>query len=57
MIFNPRWLLWLSDEEDEYGNRIKLREDTPKDIKQEYEILIKEEQESRKNGKLKKMIF
>ena len=26
MILNPRWLDWLSDEEDENGNRTKLKE-------------------------------
>ncbi len=57
MVFNPRWLNWLSEEEDEYGNRTKLRPDTPDDVRQEYEQLIKEEQENIKKGKLKKTIF
>lgn len=55
MILNPRWLNWL--EEDSEGNLTKLKEDTPKDIKKEYEELIKEEQESRSKNKLKKTIF
>lgn len=57
MILNPRWLEWLSDEEDENGNRTKLKENTPNDIQKEYEELIKEEQESIKSNKLKKTIF
>lgn len=57
MVLNPRWLLWLSDEEDEYGNRTKLKPDTPKDIRKEYEALLKEEQKNIKKGKLKKTIF
>ncbi len=57
MVFNPRWLLWLSDEEDEYGNRTKLKPDTPEDIRKEYESLIKEEQKNIKKGRLKKTIF
>lgn len=57
MILNPRWLDWLSDEEDENGNRTKLKKNTPDDIRKEYEKLIKEEQESTKNNKLKKTIF
>jgi hypothetical protein len=57
MILNPRWLDWLSDEEDENGNRTKLKENTPDDILKEYEKLIKEEQESMRNNKLKKTIF
>ena len=57
MVFNPRWLLWLSDEEDEYGNRTKLKPDTPEDISKEYEALIKEEQKNIKKGRLKKTIF
>ena len=57
MILNPRWLDWLSDEEDENGNRTKLKENIPDDIRKEYEKLIKEEQESMRNNKLKKTIF
>lgn len=57
MILNPRWLEWLSDEEDENGNKTKLKENTPNDIRKEYEELINEEQESIKNNKLKKTIF
>lgn len=57
MLFNSRWLIWLSDDEDEYGNRIKLKPDTPKDIRKEYEQLLKEEQDSIKKNKLKKTIF
>lgn len=57
MIMNPRWLDWLSDEEDENENRTKLKENTPDDIRKEYEKLIKEEQESMRNNKLKKTIF
>ncbi|MEE0127892.1 MAG: hypothetical protein UE116_06355 [Clostridia bacterium] len=57
MILNPRWLPWLSDEEDEYGNRRKLKKDTPEDIRKEYEQLLKEEQDSIKKNKLKKTIF
>lgn len=57
MLFNSRWLIWLSDDEDEYGNRIKLKPDTPKDIRKEYEKLLKEEQDSIKKNKLKKTIF
>ena len=57
MILNPRWLDWLSDEEDENGNRTKLKENRPDDIRKEYEKLIKEEQESMRNNKLKKTIF
>lgn len=57
MILNPRWLDWLSDEEDENGNRTKLKEDAPDDIRKEYEKLIKEEQESIRKNKLKKTIF
>lgn len=57
MILNPRWLDWLSDEEDKNGNRTKLKENTPNDIRKEYEELIKEEQESMRNNKLKKTIF
>ncbi len=57
MVFNPGWLLWLSDEEDEYGNRTKLKPDTPEDIRKEYEALVKEEQKSIRKNKLKKTIF
>ncbi|MBS5857806.1 MAG: hypothetical protein ACLTKT_04685 [Clostridia bacterium] len=57
MLFNSRWLIWLSDDEDEYGNRRKLKPDTPKDIRKEYEKLLKEEQDSIKKNKLKKTIF
>lgn len=57
MVFNSRWLLWLSDEEDEYGNRTKLKPNTPEDIRKEYEALIKEEQKSIRKNKLKKTIF
>lgn len=57
MILNPRWLDWLSDEKDEYGNRIKLKEDTPEEIKKEYEILLKQEEKSIKKNKLKSTIF
>ncbi len=57
MVFNPRWLLWLSDEEDEFGNKTKLKADTPEDIRKEYEALIKEEQESIRKNKLKKTII
>lgn len=55
MVFNPIWLNWL--EEDEEGNLTILREDTPEDIKKEYEALVKEEQESIRKNKLKKTIF
>lgn len=57
MILNPRWLPWLSDEEDEYGNRRMLKKDVPNDIRKEYESLLKEEQDSIKKNKLKKTIF
>lgn len=57
MLFNSRWLIWISDDEDEYGNRRKLKPDTPKDIRKEYEKLLKEEQDSIKKNKLKKTIF
>lgn len=57
MLFNSRWLIWLSDDEDEYGNGRKLKPDTPKDIRKEYEKLLKEEQDSIKKNKLKKTIF
>lgn len=55
MVIDPRWLNWL--EEDEEGNLTILREDTPEDIRKEYEELLKEEQENIKKGKLKKTIF
>ena len=55
MVFNPRWLEWL--EEDKEGNLTILKKDTPEDIRKEYEELLAEEQESMKNGKLKKTIF
>lgn len=55
MIFNPRWLNWL--EEDEEGNLTVLMKDTPKDIRKEYEALMKEEEESIRKNKLKKTIF
>lgn len=57
MILNPRWLDWLSDEEDKNGNRTKLKENAPEDIRKEYEELIKEEQESIRKNKLNKTIF
>lgn len=57
MILNPRWLNWLSEEEDENGNRTKLKENTPDDIREEYEKLIKEEQKSITKNKFKKTIF
>lgn len=57
MILNPRWLNWLSEEEDENGNRTKLKENTPADIRKEYEELIKEEQKNIRKNKLKKTIF
>lgn len=57
MILNPRWLDWLSDEEDENRNRTKLKKNTPDDIRKEYEELIKEEQESMRKNKLRKTIF
>ena len=57
MILNPRWLEWLSDEEDENGNRTKLKENTPDDIRKEYEELLKMEQDSIKKNKLKPTIF
>ena len=57
MVLNPRWLPWLSAKEDEYGNRRKLKTDTPEDIRKEYESLLKEEQKSIKKNKLKKTIF
>lgn len=55
MVFNPRWLNWL--EEDEDGNLTILKKDTPEDIRKEYEALVKEEQKNIKKGKLKKTIF
>ncbi len=57
MILNPIWLRWLSDEEDKNGNRTKLKENTPDAIREEYEGLIKEEQESIAKSKLRKTIF
>lgn len=57
MLLNSRWIDWISEEEDENGNRTKLKENTPDDIRKEYEKLIKEEQESMINNKLKKTIF
>ena len=57
MLFNSRWLIWLSDDEDEYGNRRKLKPDAPKDIRKEYEQLLKEEQDSMKKNKLRRTIF
>ena len=55
MILNPRWLNWL--EEDEEGNLTILKEDTPEDIRKEYEALLKEEHDSIKTNRLKKTIF
>lgn len=55
MVFNPRWLNWL--EEDVDGNLTILKENTPEDIKKEYEQLLKEEQDSIKKNKLKSTIF
>ena len=55
MVFNARWLDWL--EEDEEWNLTILKENTPKDIKKEYEQLLKEEQKSIKKNKLKSTIF
>lgn len=55
MVFNPRWLNWL--EEDEEGNLTILKQDTPEDIRKEYEALLKEEQDSIKKKGLKKTIF
>lgn len=55
MILNPRWLNWLK--EDEEGNLTILKEDTPEDIRKEYENMLEEEQESIKNNELKKTIF
>lgn len=55
MVFNPRWLNWLK--EDEEGNLTILKRDTPEDIKREYEALLKEEQESIRKNKLRKTIF
>ena len=54
MILNPRWLNWLK--EDEEGNLTILRDDTPKDIRKEYQELLKEEQKNIKQGKLTKTI-
>lgn len=55
MVFNPRWLDWL--EEDDEGNLTILKENTPNDIRKEYESLLKEEQKSIKKNKLKKTVF
>ena len=55
MVFNPRWLNWL--EEDADGNLTILKENTPEDIKKEYEQLLKEEKDSIKKNKLKSTIF
>lgn len=55
MILNPKWLNWLKEDED--GNLTILKENTPEDIKQEYEKLLQEEQQSIQKGKLKKTIF
>lgn len=55
MILNPKWLNWLKEDED--GNLTILKENTPEAIKQEYEELLKKEQQSIQNGKLKKTIF
>ena len=55
MILNPRWLNWLK--EDEEGNLTVLKEDTPEDIRKEYEDLLKDEQQSVSKNELKKTIF
>ena len=55
MVFNPIWLDWL--EEDNEGNLTILKENTPENIRKEYEQLLKEEQDSIKKNKLKKTIF
>lgn len=55
MVFNPRWLNWL--EEDKDGNLTILKDDTPENIRKEYEQLLKEEQDSIKKNKLKSTIF
>lgn len=55
MVVNPRWLNWLK--EDKEGNLTILKEDTPEDIRKEYEALVKEEQDSIKKNGLKKTIF
>lgn len=55
MILNPRWLNWLK--EDEEGNLTILKEDTPEDIRKEYESLVKEEQKYISKNQLKKTIF
>ena len=55
MVFNARWLDWL--EEDEEGNLTILKENTPGDLKREYEQLLKEEEDSIKKNKLKSTIF
>lgn len=55
MIINPRWLNWL--EEDEEGFLTILKEDTPKEIRKEYEQLLKKEQNNIKKHMLKSTIF
>ena len=55
MVLNPRWLNWL--DEDEEGNLTVLKQETPEDIKKEYEELLKIEQESIKKNELKATIF
>lgn len=55
MILNPRWLKWLK--EDEEGNLTILKEDTPEDIRKEYESLVEEEQKYISRNQLKKTIF
>lgn len=55
MILNPRWLNWLK--EDEEGNLTVLKEDTPGDIRKEYENLLKDEQQIISKNELKKTIF
>lgn len=57
MIFNPRFLKWLSDEEDEYGNRRKLKSEAPEDVKKEFEEILELESRSIKNNKLKSTII
>ncbi len=57
MVINPRFIEWLSDEEDEYGNRRKLKQDTPDDIRKEYEEIMRLEEESIKKNKLKSTII
>lgn len=49
MVLNPRWLEWL--EEDNDGNLTILKENTPDDIREEYEKILQLEKESiKKNG-------